>query len=132
MSPSNRTLPLTVKILAVSGVLCVGGLVAAVVAVAPTTWVTYTSSGSTPQQTFAPRNLLYFPVAALITIPSSVIAGLPLFFLLQRLKMVNYLAVSVCGIIAAITIGMLLKQTGTATPQELLFFSCLGLTSSTM
>jgi hypothetical protein len=110
--------------------LSCGSLAGALIAVAPATFVTQTTTNGTVTHFFAPRNLSYATIAIMLTLPPSLIIGLPAFFLLRSLGLLNWVSVSTLGSATGIAIGVLLKD---AIPSigEIFFFSCIGLASST-
>lgn len=109
--PSKASMPVWKQFGLVTISLCVGGIAGALLAAAPTMFVTHVPFADAPYTNFGlilmfgPINLMLFGAfAAIVTIPSSLAFGVPAFFLLKRYRMLNVLSVALIGAIAGILV----------------------------
>jgi hypothetical protein len=85
--------------------------------------------GWTPQDSSIPNILLYLLVLAVFTIPVSLLAGFPTFFVLRRFRGLNWLSVSLVGAaasdLAAYLFGARIHSVG-----DFLMFSGAGIAAA--
>jgi hypothetical protein len=100
--PCHVLMPLWKQLIVVTLSLATGGFIGALVAAVPTVFVEATDANGTHHAAYAPLDLIIFGIlAAVVTVPSALIVGIPGFLVLRRFRMLNLFATSSVGLITS-------------------------------